>query len=47
MDEDYKTLDVIPSYLNPKVLVDIARYYGNNIYKEKTWTEYMKKELPK
>lgn len=44
LDEEYKTLDAISFYLNPALLNNIARYYGDNVYKEKSWADYMKKE---
>ncbi len=41
LDEKQNLLDVIPYYLNPKVLNSIGVYYGDNIYKTKSWAEYM------
>ncbi|MES2619825.1 MAG: thioredoxin family protein [Bacteroidota bacterium] len=41
LDEKMDILDVIPSYLNPKVLKDIAAYYGNDIYKTKSWADFI------
>jgi len=33
-------LDNIPNYLPPIILSQISRYYGDNIYKTKSWTDY-------
>lgn len=44
LDEDFKTLDAIPSYIHPKLLSDIAHYYGENIFKVKPWADYIKKD---
>jgi thioredoxin-related protein len=41
MDENMTIMDAIPFYLNPKVLSDIATYYGNEVYKTKKWPEFM------
>ncbi|MFN8321944.1 MAG: DUF255 domain-containing protein [Chitinophagales bacterium] len=42
LDEKMNVLDAVPFYLNPKVLKDIATYYGDNVYKTKSWTDFMK-----
>ena len=44
LDEKMNVLDAVPFYLNPKVLKDIATYYGDNVYKTKSWTDFMKPE---
>jgi hypothetical protein len=31
---------VIPLYLNPEVLNNILRFYGENIYLKKSWVDY-------
>lgn len=41
MDENLNVMDAIPFYLNPKVLSDIATYYGNEVYKTKKWADFM------
>jgi thioredoxin-related protein len=41
VDEKMNLLDGIPFYLNPEVLSHIATFYGDNIYKSKSWTDYM------
>ncbi len=42
MDESKNILDAIPFYLNPHILSDIATYYGNDIFKTKSWNDFMK-----
>ena len=42
LDEKLNLLDAVPLYLNPKVLKDITTYYGDNIYKAKSWQDYIK-----
>ncbi len=42
LDEKMNLLDAIALYLNPKVMKDITTYYGDNIYKTKSWQDYMK-----
>jgi thioredoxin-related protein len=42
VDENYETIDVIPSYITPEFLNDIIHYYGDNIYKTKSWEQYTK-----
>lgn len=41
MDENMNVMDAVPFYLNPKVLSDIATYYGNDVFKTKKWAEFM------
>ena len=41
LDEKLNVLDAVPFYLNPKILKDIAMYYGNNIFKKESWTDFM------
>lgn len=41
LDENLNLLDAVPFYLNPQVLKNIATYYGDDIYKKKTWNEFM------
>ena len=40
LDEKLEILDVIPLYLNPEVLNNILRFYGENIYLKKSWVDY-------
>ncbi len=42
LDENDKLLDPIPFYLNPALIKKILFYYGEDIYKTKTWGDYMK-----
>jgi thioredoxin-related protein len=41
LDESLSLLDAVPFYLNPKLLKNIATYYGDNIYKHKSWADFM------
>jgi thioredoxin-related protein len=41
LDEKLEILDVIPVYLNPEVMNNIIRFYGENIYQKKSWTDYI------
>jgi thioredoxin-related protein len=41
LDEKLTVLDAVPFYLNPTVLKNIATYYGDDIYKKKSWTDYL------
>lgn len=47
LDESKNVIDAIPFYLNPKVLKDIATYYGNDIFKSKQWVDFMKEQSAK
>jgi thioredoxin-related protein len=40
LDEQGKILDAIPGYITPRFLRDISHYYGDNIFKEKSWQDY-------
>jgi thioredoxin-related protein len=41
LDEKLTVLDAVPFYLNPTVLKNITTYYGDDIYKKKSWNEFM------
>ncbi len=41
LDEKHTVLDVIPAYIPPKFLNEIIHYYGEDIYKTKSWQEFM------
>lgn len=41
LDEENNVLDAIPFFLNTKVVNDISEFYGKNIYKTQSWTDYM------
>jgi thioredoxin-related protein len=47
LDENLNIIDAIPFYINPDVLKNIAKYYGENIYKTTPWTEFMANENKK
>lgn len=40
LDEENKLLDAIPFYLPPALLNKVLHYYGEGIYKNKTWMEF-------
>lgn len=41
LDEDNKLMDAIPFYIPPAILKKILFFYGEDIYKTKTWAEFM------
>ena len=40
LDERFSMLSPVPGYQEPTGFLNIARYFGDNIYKEKNWEEY-------
>ncbi len=42
LDEENNLVDAIPFYLPPSALKNILHYYGDDIYKSKSWQEYNK-----
>ena len=40
LDEELKMLSPVPGYQKVKPFLEIARYFGDNIYKEKDWKTY-------
>ncbi len=40
LDEELKMLSPVPGYQKVKPFMQIARYFGDNIYKEKDWNSY-------
>ncbi|UNY98824.1 DUF255 domain-containing protein [Zhouia spongiae] len=42
LDENQKMLSPVPGYKKPQEFLMIAKYFGDNIYKDKTWDEYQK-----
>ncbi len=41
LDENNNLLDAIPFYLPPAILKKILYYYGEDIFKSKTWPDYL------
>jgi len=41
LNEKMEILDAVPFYLNPTVLKNIATYYGDDVYKKKSWSDFM------
>ena len=40
MDEGLNVLSPVPGYQKPEPFLNIARYFGDNIYKDKDWQTY-------
>ena len=40
LDEEMNMLSPIPGYQKPQPFLNIAKYFGDNIYKEKDWKAY-------
>ena len=40
LDENFQMLSPVPGYQKPDAFMQIARYFGENIYKEKDWQAY-------
>jgi len=43
LDEEMNMLSPVPGYQKPKPFLHIAKYFGDNIYKEKDWKTYASK----
>ncbi len=43
LDEKMNMLSPIPGYQKPEPFLNIAKYFGDNIYKEKDWNAYTSK----
>lgn len=44
LDEEQKMLSPVPGYHKPKDFMMIAKYFGNNIYKNQNWEDYKKEQ---
>jgi thioredoxin-related protein len=40
LDEEFQMLSPVPGYQKPEPFLSIARYFAENIYKEKDWKAY-------
>ncbi len=40
LDKDMKMLSRVPGYQKVKPFMQIARYFGDNVYKEQDWKSY-------
>ncbi len=40
LDQDFQMLSPVPGYQKPQPFLKIARYFGDDIYKEKDWQTY-------
>lgn len=40
LDEEQKLIDVIPFYISSAFLKDILSFYGDDIFKKQSWTDY-------
>ena len=43
LDEEMNMLSPVPGYQKPDPFLNIAKYFGNNIYKDKDWKTYTAK----
>jgi thioredoxin-related protein len=41
LDENMNIVDAIPFYLPASALKNIATFYGDDIYKKKSWNDFM------
>lgn len=44
LDENMNLLDAISLYVHPKFLNDIVHFYGDDVYKDKTWKEFIEEK---
>jgi thioredoxin-related protein len=42
LDEALNSFGPVPGYLEPKIMEKILTFYGENIYKQKTWADFEK-----
>lgn len=42
IDEKFNLLTVVQSYLTPEQIMPMLKYFGENIYLNKTWEDYQK-----
>ncbi|MCS6933655.1 MAG: thioredoxin family protein [Chitinophagales bacterium] len=47
LDEELNLLDAVPFYIQPSFIKDISYFYGENIYRQKTWQEYIAQKYKK
>jgi len=45
MDEAISMLSPVPGYLTAEQIMPVLKYYGDNIYKTKTWEDYSKEVM--
>ncbi|HKR03597.1 MAG TPA: DUF255 domain-containing protein [Bacteroidia bacterium] len=43
IDENYKTLDVIPHYLTGEIILPVIHFYGDDAFKNSKWEDFSKK----
>jgi thioredoxin-related protein len=41
LDENMNLIETVPFYIQPSFLKDIARYYGDDVYKKKAWKDFI------
>jgi len=46
LDEDMTIADAIPFYISPVFMKDISRFYGNDVYKKKSWKDFQESIHP-
>lgn len=42
LNEDMQLVNRLQEYLSPKLIEPVLKYYGENVYQEKKWEEYIK-----
>jgi thioredoxin-related protein len=42
LDEDMNPIDAVPYFMTQTFLGDVAKYYGDNIHKTKSWNDFQK-----
>lgn len=42
LDEKQQLIDAIPNFIGSRFMYDIARYYGDNHYQQRSWTDFQK-----
>lgn len=41
LDENMSVIDCVPYYISPSFIKDITRFYGDDVFKVKSWKDYM------
>jgi thioredoxin-related protein len=47
LDEDRNLIDAVPNYISPAFMNDIVHFYGEDIYKKKSWKEFQESKSPR
>ena len=46
MDGNMEILSVVPGYIQPEMMLNILKYFGDDIYKTKDWNTYLNSVSP-